>query len=156
IRGIVDNDLTDEAATLIGKGLGTYIQKKWGNRVLVGRDNRLSSERLKNSLVEGLRSTGCDVVDIGLSTSPMLYSAVIEKKVDAGVNITASHNPAQYNGFKIVGRDAYPVGGQDIKDLLELTLSGEFLSGQGTLSSVDYLPDYLDHLQGKIKLSRRL
>jgi len=156
IRGIVGNDLTEEAAAIIGKGIGSYVQKKWGNRVVVGRDNRPSSERLKNILAESLCATGCEVIDIGLSTSPMLYAAVIEKKMDAGVNITASHNPATYNGFKIVGKDAYPVGGQDIKDLLELTLSESFLSGQGHISSINFLEDYLNTLQGKINLSRRL
>lgn len=156
IRGIVDNDLTEDAAAIIGRGIGTYVQKKWGNRVVVGRDNRPSSERLKTILVESLRSTGCDVVDIGLSTSPMLYAAVIEMKMDAGVNVTASHNPAQYNGFKVVGKEAYPVGGEDINDLLELTLSELFLTGQGHYSSIDYLANYLDNLQGKVNISRRL
>ena len=156
IRGLVDDDLTEEAATIIGKGIGSYVQKRWGKRVVVGRDNRPSSERLKNTLVESLKSTGCEVVDIGLSTSPMLYAAVAENQMDAGVNVTASHNPPKYNGFKIVGRDAYPVGGQDIKDLLELTESGEFLTGQGQVANLDYLDRYIDGITSRVKPARSL
>jgi phosphomannomutase/phosphoglucomutase len=156
IRGLVDDDFTVEAATIIGKGIGSYVQKRWGKRVVVGQDNRPSSEKLKAALVESLKSTGCEVFEIGLSTSPMLYAAVVENNMDAGVNVTASHNPPQYNGFKIVGRDAYPVGGQDIKDLLELTKSGEFLSGPGKSTKLDYLDRYIDAITSRIKPARKL
>src|SRR5512137_492809 len=103
IRGIVDDDLTEDAARVIGQGIGTYLQRRFGKNIVVGRDNRLSSERLKNKLVEGLVSTGCNVTDIGLSTSPLMYAANYMWNMDGGINITGSHNPVNYNGFKMVG-----------------------------------------------------
>jgi len=156
IRGVVDDDLTEEATIVIGKGIGTYLQQQGGNRLVVGRDNRPSSERLMGRLVEGLRSTGCEVVDIGLSTSPMMYAAVLAWDMDGGVNVTASHNPPQYNGFKVVGRQAWPVGGQDIEKLREVTLSGSFLTGQGKYSQRNFLSQYFEKIERIIQLSRPL
>jgi phosphomannomutase/phosphoglucomutase len=154
IRGVVDDDLTEETAVIIGKGIGTYLQQQGGNHLVVGRDNRPSSEKLKDSLVEGLRSTGCDVIGIGLSTSPMMYAAVLAWNMDGGVNVTASHNPPQYNGFKVVGREAWPVGGQDMENLRDVTMSDSFLTGKGRYSQRDFLTPYLEKIERTIQLSR--
>lgn len=154
IRGVADEDLTEGAAVTIGRGIGTYLQQRGGRRLVVGGDNRLSTERLKARLIEGLISTGCDVVDIGLSTSPLMYAATIAWDMDGGINVTGSHNPAHYNGFKVVGRGAYPIGGEEIERLRDLTLSAAFASGQGRYSQKDARPEYLARIEQVIRLAR--
>ncbi|MEW5986654.1 MAG: phosphomannomutase/phosphoglucomutase [Chloroflexota bacterium] len=154
IRGVADDDLTEEAAVIIGKGIGTYLQRRGGNQIVVGRDNRLSSERLKNSLVEGLLSTGCAVTDIGQSTSPMMYAAVIQWGLDGGINVTGSHNPKEYNGFKVVGRQAFPIGGPEIEVLRDLTLAEDFLGGRGAYRQGSILEEYFAKIQGLVHLAR--
>jgi phosphomannomutase / phosphoglucomutase len=156
IRGVVGEDLTEEAAVIIGKGIGTYMQQRGSKRLVVGQDNRPSSENFKKILIDSLRSTGCDVVDIGLCTSPMQYVATIKLNADGGVMVTASHNPAKFNGFKMVGPKAFPIGGQDIQDLLAVTLKGEFLKGSGSYERQDTLEEYISTIVGKVKLSRPL
>lgn len=156
IRGVVDKDLTEEVAEVLGKGIGTYLQQLGGNRIVVGRDNRLSSDKLRNGLVKGLLSTGCDVTDIGLSTSPMMYTSVAGWNMDGGINITGSHNPVEYNGFKVVARQATPIGGEQIMELQELTLSGKFATGQGRYEQRNALDEYLERIGRIIQLPRKL
>lgn len=102
IRGVVDGDITADTARWIGMGLGRYFLDHGAHTVVVGRDNRPSSPWIRNALVEGLIATGCDVVDIGIAITPMVYWSTHVKGTGAGVMITASHNPASFNGFKIV------------------------------------------------------
>lgn len=155
IRGVVDKHITVPIARLLGKGIGTFLrQRTSGNRLAVGRDNRPSSEDLKNALVEGLLASGCDVVDIGLSTSPLLYIAVLEWGLDGGINVTASHNPKEDNGFKMVGRAAYPVASTDIAELRELVMSGQFYTGTGSLTLRDLKQRYFEKIGGLIQLKR--
>ncbi|MEI7988966.1 MAG: phosphomannomutase/phosphoglucomutase [Chloroflexota bacterium] len=159
IRGVVGEDLTEDVAGVIGRGIGTYLQQRGSRRLIVGQDNRPSSEKLKARLIESLLSTGCDVMDIGLCTTPMMYAAVIAWKMDGGVAVTASHNPAQFNGFKVVAQDAYPIGGDDIQDLLKVTLSGSYLNGKGQYSQKDFTDEYLakilkeNHMARPIKVA---
>ena len=129
IRGIAEAtekypnvDLTEETAKLIGMGAGTYLQKitKPQANLVVGRDNRLHSPALEQAFIDGLLETGCNVTDIGISPSPMLYYAVCKYNFDGGANITASHNPKEYNGIKIVSRDAHSVCGDDLQEVLRL------------------------------------
>ena len=134
IRGIAqpensaaEADLTPETTNLIGKATGTYMKRKYGTRnMLVGRDNRLHSPALQKAFMEGVLSTGIDVVDVGLSTSPLLYYAVCKFNMDSGVNITASHNPKEYNGVKIVRQNAHSVCGDELQEILKLIQSGDF------------------------------
>lgn len=154
IRGVVGDDLTEEVTEVIGKGIGTYLQQKGSKRLVVGQDNRPSSERLKEVLIRSLQSTGCDIIDIGLCTSPMMYAAVFDFNIDGGVIVTASHNEARFNGFKIVGREAYPVGGSDIKDLLEVTLKGEYLKGKGKFEKREILEGYLARIRANVTIDR--
>src|SRR5574340_1106752 len=92
IRGMVGTDLTPEIALLIGRAFGTYIQRIEGNKIAVGKDNRVSSQSLQEAFIDGLLSTGCRLVDIGLSLSPMLYFTVARWKLNGGVNVTGIHN----------------------------------------------------------------
>jgi phosphomannomutase/phosphoglucomutase len=101
IRGVVDKDLTDEDVILIGKAFGTYLRGKNRSEVSVGRDCRLSSENYQRLLTEGLVATGCDVVDIGVCPTPILYFSIRHLKKEGGIMVTASHNPPDYNGFKL-------------------------------------------------------
>jgi phosphomannomutase/phosphoglucomutase len=156
IRGKVGSDLTPEIAELIGKAYGTYIQKIEGKDIAVGRDNRLSSEQFKEAFVKGLLSTGCNILDIGISLSPMLYFAVAKWRLCGGVNITGSHNPTDYNGFKMTRRDAAPIAEEEIQEIRRLIEAGIFADGKGTLQQKEIKSEYFDFLQKKVKLQKKM
>ncbi len=102
IRGIADKDLTDDVVFKIGQGYGSYIKDKIkNNEVLIGRDVRLSSKRIRDSLIQGIISTGCDVIDLGVVPTPVFYFSAFRYDKNAGIMITGSHNPPEFNGFKI-------------------------------------------------------
>ena len=124
VRGIYGQELTDEIAYKFGRAFVTFLGCK---RVVVGRDMRESSQKLEENLVKGITDQGANVMKIGLSTTPMLYFATAKLKYHAGINITASHNPAEYNGFKLVGKGAVPIGGETgIYDLARLIRKDSF------------------------------
>src|ERR1700693_6558963 len=103
IRGIADSELLSPDIEQLGRGLGTYLRRRSGGRkVNVGRDCRLSSSRLRDALVKGLLATGCDVSDIGVVPTPVLYYSAQQLKADGAIMITGSHNPPEYNVFKTV------------------------------------------------------
>jgi len=102
IRGVVDKDLTPKIVEIIGKGIGTYLRERNKREIVIGRDARLSSPEFRNSLLAGLISTGCKVIDLGLIPTPLLYFSIFYHKKEGGVMITGSHNPPEYNGFKIM------------------------------------------------------
>lgn len=151
IRGVAERDLTDEVVTLLGKALGTVAIQNGSYKVLVGRDNRLSSERLRDALIKGLMYVGCDVMDIGLVVTPALYYARFHFFVDAAVMITGSHNPPDENGFKMALGDG-TIYGDDIQELKELMLAGEFSVASGSLEKVDAITPYLNMLMEKIQV----
>lgn len=156
IRGIVGKELNEETAELIGKAYGTIITRISGNKIVVSCDNRLSSESLKKSFIKGLIQTGCAVTDIGLCTTPMLYFAVYKYNFDGGVSVTGSHNPANYNGFKLTGRRTAPIYGMEIQDMQEIIEKGAFKRGHGSLREANIFEDYLRMLCSKIKFSKKL
>ena len=154
IRGLAERDLTNETVELIGKSFGAYVQESGSARVLVGRDNRLSSARLRDAVTRGLLAAGCDVTDIGLVVTPALYYSRVHYGVDGGVMITGSHNPPDENGFKIAlgGGTIY---GDEILKLKDRIMAGNFTSGQGRLEELDAAPPYLAMLKDKIRLGPR-
>jgi len=154
IRGVADRDLTPEVVFDLGRALGRYYLEKGDRRVLVGRDNRLSSPRLKDALTAGLVATGCEVWDAGEGVTPVLYFACAHFKIPNGVMITGSHNPPDENGFKIVAGGT-TISGQEIQRLRELMLAGEFPRGRGLVREVDAAGPYLEMLRGKIRLGPR-
>jgi len=154
IRGDGKRDLTDETVRLIGQAFGTYIQEHRSKKVLVGRDNRLSSERLHKTLLEGLLNSGCQVIDLGLVVTPILYFAREHFQIDGGVMITGSHNPPQDNGFKLACGPG-TIYGEEIQRLKNMILSQEFMSGDGALEVKDAVQPYLEMLAQKIKLGPR-
>jgi len=151
-------DLTVETVELIGKGTGTYMKRTYKTKnMLVGRDNRLHSPELQEAFIKGVLSTGIDVTNIGLATSPLLYYAVCKYQTDSGVNITASHNPKEYNGVKIVRDNAYSVCGDELQKIVELIQKNDFETGEGKLTHKDTcFDDYVNDIKSRMELSRPL
>jgi len=156
IRGIVDEDLTAETVELLGKGIGTYFRQKNAQSVALGGDCRLSTPVFAKALSRGLRSTGCSVTHLGTIPTPLLYFTMFTKPMEAGVMITGSHNPPEYNGFKMmVGKET--LYGQTIKDIYRIIAGGNFVQeDEGTESSYDIAPEYHDYVVDNITLSRKL
>ncbi|TMJ20318.1 MAG: phosphomannomutase/phosphoglucomutase [Alphaproteobacteria bacterium] len=145
IRGIVGKTLGEADAYAIGRGFGTLVRRSGGARVAVGRDGRESSPMLEQALVRGLTESGADVVRIGLGPTPMLYFAEAVLEVDGGIMITGSHNPADYNGFKMVIRGR-PFYGEAIQQLGRDALDADWDEGTGTVSDAEMLDLYVDRL----------
>jgi phosphomannomutase/phosphoglucomutase len=156
IRGIVGEDLTPEVVELLGRGFGSYLQRQTqGRAVTVGYDIRLSSPEFCQALIRGLVSTGCEVIDIGLVTTPLLYYSLFELDPAGGVMITGSHNPPEFNGFKLcVGKTT--LYGQQIQEVRHVIEQQDFVEGEGKVSRADLITPYIDLLKSKIKLDRKL
>jgi len=154
IRGIVDSDLTDEVVNNIGRAYGTYVRKADKQNVAIGGDCRLSTERFRAALIEGILSTGCDVVDVGVCTTPVLYFTLVHLKMDGGIMITGSHNPANYNGFKLCLGDS-TLHGKKIQELREIIEKGDFATGSGKASTHNIIPEYQKYLVGKFDFSKK-
>ena len=149
IRGIIGETLGADDARAIGRSFGTMLREAGGSKVAVGYDGRVSSPMLEHALIEGLTATGSDVVQIGMGATPMLYYAEASaEEVDGGIQITGSHNPANYNGFKMVFQGR-PFFGADIQRLGEVSAAGAWLDGAGSVESKDILDEYVERmLQG--------
>ena len=145
LRGAVGETLHEADAWALGRSFGTVVSRSGGRRVAVGYDGRLSSPALEAALVEGLVATGIDVLRIGLGPTPMLYHAEMTGDVDAGVQITGSHNPPGDNGFKLVHHHA-PFFGADIQRIGEMAALGDWESGAGAVEAVDLQDAYVDRL----------
>ncbi|HJR76509.1 MAG TPA: phosphomannomutase/phosphoglucomutase [Nitrospiraceae bacterium] len=146
VRGIVGTELTADIAERLGRAYATLVGKKGISTIALGRDGRLSSPSLRESLLRGLLAGGLNVVDLGICASPLLYFSLFQLPVEGGIMITGSHNAAEYNGFKIcIGREA--IHGKDIQELRRVMEGGMFATGQGRLSTHDIIPDYLAYLQ---------
>lgn len=156
IRGVVDKDLTEESVELLGKGIGTYFRHKKRKEVALGRDCRLSSPVLARALSRGLLSTGCSIIDLGTIPTPVLYFAIYTKKIEAGVMVTGSHNPPQYNGLKVmVGEET--LYGKAIKDIYAVIKDNDFVKeGGGPQRSYNVIPEYEDFILKNIRLEKTL
>ena len=153
IRGLVDKDLTPDSTERIGKGIGTYIRRNGGKTLTVGYDMRGSSIPFRDSLIRGLNSTGCDVIDIGLVPTPVAYFSLYHLKPDGGVMITGSHNPPEFNGFKI-SHGLHSLYGDRIQELRRLINLNEFDFGVGKLSHANILEDYIKDVSSSVNISR--
>ena len=145
IRGIVGETLGEADAYAVGRTFGTLVRRAGGGRVAVGRDGRLSSPALEAELVRGLTESGVNVVRIGMSPTPMLYFAEAELEVDGGIQITGSHNPGNYNGFKMVFFHS-AFYGQDIQKLGRMAAEGDWEEGSGNVAEADINDLYVDRL----------
>ncbi len=153
VRGIVDQDLTDEFAELLGKAFGTYQVQRERTQLAVGRDVRASSTRFRDALIRGLVSTGCEVIDVGVCPTPLLYFALFHYERSGGVMITGSHNPPEFNGFKICSGKSTIHGG-DIQELLAIAQSGNFASGEGSVREAEIIDPYIAWVKGNVRIQR--
>ena len=150
IRGKLGDELNEEIAYLIGRAYAEHLDAQ---RVVVGADIRLTSDALKMALADGLMDAGCDVIDLGMTGTEEIYFAAFHLDVDGGIEVTASHNPMNYNGMKFVGRGALPISGDSgLKEIQRIAETGNFKESsiQGSLSHASILTDYIDHLLGYI------
>ncbi|MDR7434019.1 MAG: phosphomannomutase/phosphoglucomutase [Armatimonadota bacterium] len=154
IRGVVGEDLTPEAAEVIARAYATYLRRFGERTVIVGYDNRRSSPALRDAVVRGLTATGMDVLDIGMVITPIFYYARIHYGVDGGMMITASHNPPEYNGFKLTHGYA-TLYGEEIQEIRRIALRGDFPTGSGTVDFKDAVTAYRQMIREKIRLGPR-
>lgn len=155
IRGIYGTDLTEDVAYTIGKGFGSYVQTLGQKMAVVGYDNRASSPELANAFIKGAIETGLSIINIGLVTTPMYYFSWENLHVNAGAMVTASHNPKEYNGFKIAFDERGNACGDMITDFYDYIKAGKFTSGNGTMLYTSIAQSYLELLKSSIDLGSR-
>ena len=155
IRGIAGVDLPSEGIELLGRAIGTYLQRKSGKRVNLGRDCRLSGGRLRDALAAGLVASGCEVTDVGVVPTPALYFSCMHLKADGGIQITGSHNPKDYNGFKVVC-GASTIHGDEIQELYRIIQSGDYASGQGSVTPHDIIAGYVADVASFFQWERKV
>jgi phosphomannomutase/phosphoglucomutase len=155
IRGVVGKTLTPDTARLIGQAIGSVMRDKSLSEIVVGRDGRLSGPQMSGALIEGLRAAGIDVIDIGPAATPLVYFASFHLNTGSCVAVTGSHNPPDYNGFKIVvGGDTLAEDG--IQELYTRIAEGRLATGQGTLRQMDVASDYVQRIASDIQAGRSL
>ena len=143
VRGLVEQDLQPDLVVKLGRAVGTYAAQRGVKTMTLGRDCRLSSPALSAGIQKGLLASGIDVIDIGTCATPMLYFSVRHLKTGGGVMVTGSHNPPEFNGFKIcVGPDT--IYGDEIQALREIIEKGAYRTGRGRASRLDVSKAYHD------------
>ena len=151
VRGKVNEDLTEELVEHLGKAYGSYLRRKGYKKIVVGRDGRLSSPLLKEALVKGILSTGCDVTDLGICPTPVVYFGIFHLDKEGGIAVTGSHNPPEYNGFKIcVGKET--IFGEQIQTLRKIIETQDYETGQGVYDTYEIIPEYVDFMQKNIQI----
>lgn len=155
IRGVVGKDIDREDAHKIGRAYGTFLGHRGNTIVSVGRDCRTTSPEFSEHFIKGILSTGCDVVDIGICPTPVLYFSIQHLSLHGGAMITASHNPPQYNGFKLMNQQdsIHSKGLQDIREIID---SKAYIEGSGTLRQADVITPYIQYLTENITLSGKI
>jgi len=155
IRGVADIDLPSDGITAMGRALGTFMRRNGARTVNTGRDVRLSGARLNEALTRGLLAAGLDVVDLGPVPTPLLYYSVHHLGSEAGVMITGSHNPPEYNGFKtMLGKGT--IYGAQIQEVYRILKDGDFESGQGSKREFDIITPYVQEIPDQFKFARRV
>ncbi|MDD4624497.1 MAG: phosphomannomutase, partial [Bacilli bacterium] len=155
IRGIYGSEIDLDLAYKIGRAFGTKLILEQKYITIVGYDNRSSSVDIYNSLSKGIIDSGVDVINIGLVTTPMYYFALHMFKATSGVMITASHNPKEYNGFKISFNGKYNAYGEQIQEFKEMVKKGEFKNGKGTIITQNIKERYISFTLASIRLGSR-
>lgn len=153
IRGIVADDLLTDVVELLGKSYASYMIGKGARTVTVGRDVRTTSLSLKNALVKGMLSTGLNVIDVGEVPTPVLYYSILFFETDGGIMVTGSHNPREYNGFKMCLGLA-PIFGEEIQKLKHIIDATDFKSGSGNYREKTVVSQYIEMIKSKIHLDR--
>ena len=155
VRGVVETALTPDAVNQIGQAFATEARAQGQKIVVIARDGRLSSPGLASALSEGLRAGGCDVVDVGMVPTPVLYYATHKLETGTGIMVTGSHNPPQYNGLKML-IDGHTIYGDGIKSLYHRIVNGEIDAGDGGYEQQDVIASYIDTIASDIQLARPL
>lgn len=154
IRGKIGETLTGEVADQIGKAFGTYIKRAGGYRVSIAHDSRRPSKELAKHFIDGVLSTGINVIDLGRTTTPMLYFSIIKMELDGGAIITASHNAPDYSGIKLCQKNALHIFGGELTTLRRLIEGGSFSTGDGRLEKRNIFPDYETEILRRVRLER--
>ncbi len=155
VRGLVGKDLHPATVAMLGKGYGTYAAERGVRTVALGRDVRLSSPQFRDAMVDGLLSTGLDVTDVGVCPTPLLYFAIHHFRTDGGVMITGSHNPPEFNGFKLcIGLGS--IYGEMIQEIRRIIEKGSFRRGKGKLSRAEIIPDYRKYVSENLSIPGKL
>lgn len=155
IRGTYPNEINEDISYTIGKAYGTYLNKLNEKVCLIGHDNRLSSNSINEALTKGILSTGVNVIDLGLVTTPMLYYARIKKDIKPGIMVTASHNPKDDNGFKLSFNEVGNAKGEEIYKFRDFVLNGTFDNGTGILYRYDIKNEYYDLFKKNLNFGNR-
>ena len=155
IRGIVGEGINEDTFIVIGKAIGSEALAQKHPRIVVGRDGRLSSDSLAKALIDGILASGCSVIDIGRVPTPLVYFACEELGTKSGVMVTGSHNPAEYNGLKIV-LAGKTLSGPDFQVLYQRIEQDDFSNGQGTLNEANVVDDYIKRIVGDVKTTRSI
>lgn len=155
IRGIVDNTLTQDITYKIGQAVGSEVIANGGDTIVIGRDGRLSGPALAETLANGLRASGVNVIDIGVAPSPVVYYSSYSKGVPSCIAITGSHNPPNYNGFKMVV-DGVTLSAERIQALKERILNDDFESGEGAYQQEEIIDDYIARIVEDVKPARKM
>ena len=155
IRGVVDRDFDPEWVELLGRAVGTWFAQRGWDRAVVGHDTRHSSPEYQRRIAAGLLACGLDVISVGMVSTPVFYYAVKRLGLSAGLVITASHNPPEYNGFKVWGGET-TIAEDEIQEIYGIMTAGAFVEGRGVASEHDIVPSYLDELAEQLHVDRPL
>lgn len=155
IRGIVDDTLTEEITFKIGQAVGSEVIARGGDSIVIGRDGRLSGPRLTETLSNGLRAAGVNVIDIGLAPSPVVYYSSYSKGISSCIAITGSHNPPNYNGFKMVV-DGVTLSAERIQQIKQRIIDNNVITGSGSYTQEEVIDDYIAHIVSDVKLARKM
>ncbi len=155
IRGVVNRTLTTDAVMQIGRAIGSEALQRGRQTVVVARDGRLSGPALSEALIAGLTETGCNVQDIGVAPTPVLYFAAHYLDTQTGVMVTGSHNPPDYNGLKIM-IDGETLSGESIQQLRERIEDENYIAGEGRVETINVIPDYIERIRSDVTISREL
>ncbi len=155
VRGVVDADLNEEFVFNLGRAIGTYAARNRVKNMTIGRDCRLSSDDYHNALIKGLNAVGINTIDIGLCATPMLYFSIRHLRVGGGVMITGSHNPPEFNGFKIcIGHST--IYGEQIQELRKIMEGGKYSKGISKAKKINISMDYENYLFKSIKIKKKI
>lgn len=154
IRGVVTAGFNTDLAYAVGKVLASEAAAQGQSKVITGGDGRLSTPELKQALNQGIQSAGLDVIDIGIVPTPLVYYASSVSETQTGIMVTGSHNPKDYNGFKMMIAGV-TLAGDEIQDLLRRIEARDWIDGNGGLETRDYVPAYIDEVAERIQLTRK-
>ena len=155
IRGIAATELPDNGVGFLGQAIGTYLRRRGGKKLALGRDTRLSSPRLHEALLRGLMASGCDVTDVGIVPTPVLYYSVFHLPADGGVMITGSHNPPEFNGFKVLAGTS-TIYGDALQEIYRLMEAGDLEEGSGSVRQADAVTPYVREVSSQFHFARRI